>query len=81
MPTILIIISICLIILRFVPILRPIATLYLPPKWQWLPSALTAAAAALSTGLQPAGTVIDNVAVGLSVTVTLLLAAQKGLHE
>lgn len=75
------IISICLIVLRFVPILRPIATLYLPPKWQWAPSALTAACAALSTGLQPAGTVVDNAAVGLSVSVTLLLAAQKGLHE
>jgi hypothetical protein len=75
---ILLVISICLALLRLVPRVRPLVELYLPSRLQWLPSAVLAAAGALSIQLSQQGSILDNVEILITAFVALVLAAQKG---
>ena len=76
---ILYIITVCMVLLRLVPRVRPLVEFYLPLRIQWLPSAIMGAVAFLAQNLNTGAPLLDNIEILLSVFVALILAAQKGI--
>lgn len=75
---ILTVVAACLAIMRMIPVLTPLVSI-IPARWQWVPSALAASVAALST--MDASNLSQSLEVLLGVIVLIVLAAQKGLHQ
>ncbi len=75
-PTIL---AVALIVTRYVRTLAPVLA-WLPPRWQWLPGAVSASAGHLLQQLPSANDATTMGEVLLGAVVLFALAASAGLH-